>query len=284
MSGLDVGKKSVLLRFVEAMHFVDEHDRPRAGARFALGVAITSLISLMPASTALKETNSELVSRAISPRQRSLPATGRSPKQHRTQIIIFNLHAQRFAGPQQFLLPDEFIQRPRTHALRQRLMRQRHIRLDGLAAISKKDSRFLLGPGSKRFPLPRRFIKQHGGRGGRIQRFNAAGHRDANARVGAAFDFFRQARAFVPDEQRHRLAPIHFPRREHGVIRIGAASRYRRHAAACATEASVRTFATRSCVSKIGSDIPARIGKCSAAPAEARNAFGEKRTRRAALS
>ena len=43
----------------------------------------------------------------------------------------------------------------------------------------------------------------------------------------------------------------------------------------CTLEASVRTFATRSCVSKIGKDIPASIGKCNAAPAEARNAFGE---------
>ena len=43
----------------------------------------------------------------------------------------------------------------------------------------------------------------------------------------------------------------------------------------CTLDASVRTPATRNCVNKIGNDIPATIGKCSAAPAEARNAFGE---------
>src|SRR5579864_9149351 len=46
-------------------------------------------------------------------------------------------------------------------------------------------------------------------------------------------------------------------------------------ALACATDASVCTPATRNCVSKIGKDIPATIGRCNAAPADARSAFGE---------
>src|SRR5271163_1276448 len=45
--------------------------------------------------------------------------------------------------------------------------------------------------------------------------------------------------------------------------------------ASCADEARVRTLAIFSCVRRIGSDIPERIGRWSAAPAEARKAFGE---------
>src|SRR5229473_2156728 len=41
-------------------------------------------------------------------------------------------------------------------------------------------------------------------------------------------------------------------------------------------DASVRTPATLNCARRIESDIPARIGRCRAAPAEARRAFGEK--------
>src|SRR5258706_11229392 len=37
----------------------------------------------------------------------------------------------------------------------------------------------------------------------------------------------------------------------------------------------VRTLATCNCARRIGSDIPASTGRCSAAPAEARKAFGE---------
>src|ERR1700731_2240724 len=58
------------------------------------------------------------------------------------------------------------------------------------------------------------FVKEDGGGSGGVERFNATGHGDADARVRAAFHFAWQTVAFVADEQRHGLAPIDLPRRE----------------------------------------------------------------------
>ena len=58
------------------------------------------------------------------------------------------------------------------------------------------------------------FVKHYGGSRGGIERFDAAGHGNTNARIGASLDFLGKARAFVADQQRHRLAPIDFPRSE----------------------------------------------------------------------
>ena len=44
-----------------------------------------------------------------------------------------------------------------------------------------------------------------------VERLDATGHGNTDAGVGAALNFFREARAFVPHEQRDRFAPIHFP-------------------------------------------------------------------------
>jgi hypothetical protein len=132
MSGLHVGKKSVLLRLVEAMDLIDEYDCPRAGAPFALG-ASHHVLDLLDAGQHRAEGNKFRTGQpGDEPRKRSLPATGRSPEQHRSEVIILNLHPQRFSGTQQFFLADEFIQGARTHALSKRLMRQRHIRVNGL--------------------------------------------------------------------------------------------------------------------------------------------------------
>ena len=56
------------------------------------------------------------------------------------------------------------------------------------------------------------FVKQDCGSGGGVKGLDAAGHGNADTGIGAAFDFFREAGAFVADEERDRLAPIHFPR------------------------------------------------------------------------
>ena len=59
VAALDVGQKGVLLGFVEAVNFIDEHHRAAPAARAARSAsAITALISLMPLSTALKGMNS----------------------------------------------------------------------------------------------------------------------------------------------------------------------------------------------------------------------------------
>src|SRR6266446_1163200 len=71
-----------------------------------------------------------------------------------------------------------------------------------------------------RVPLAGGFIEKNGGRGGCIQGFDSAGHGNADARVGAALDFFRKAGTFVADEQCHRFAPIDFPGGEKRVLAV----------------------------------------------------------------
>ena len=61
VAALDVRQERVLLGLVEAVDLVDEQQRAAAhGARLRSASAITSLISLMPLSTALKGTKSAL--------------------------------------------------------------------------------------------------------------------------------------------------------------------------------------------------------------------------------
>jgi hypothetical protein len=62
--------------------------------------------------------------------------------------------------------------------------------------------------------LPRGFVKNDGGRGGGIQRFDAASHGNAYACIGATLDFFGKTGAFVANEKGYWLAPIDFPRSE----------------------------------------------------------------------
>src|SRR6266481_84574 len=62
--------------------------------------------------------------------------------------------------------------------------------------------------------LAGRFIEEDSSGCSRVERFDAAGHRYANARVGAALDFFRKAGAFVADQERDGFAPIDLPGRE----------------------------------------------------------------------
>ena len=68
--------------------------------------------------------------------------------------------------------------------------------------------------------MARGFVKQDRCGGCRIEGFYAAGHGDSNARVGAAFDFFRKAGAFVANEQRDWLAPIDFPGSEERLVAV----------------------------------------------------------------
>ncbi len=66
--------------------------------------------------------------------------------------------------------------------------------------------------GGDRVSLAHCFVEKNGGCGCGVERLNAAGHGNANAEVGGAFDFFGEAGAFVADEESDWLAPIDFPR------------------------------------------------------------------------
>ena len=61
----------------------------------------------MPLKTALKGMKSHCVMRATSLRQRGLAYAGRSPQDERTEFVALDLLAQRLAGPEDVLLPDD---------------------------------------------------------------------------------------------------------------------------------------------------------------------------------
>ena len=69
------------------------------------------------------------------------------------------------------------------------------------------------------------FVEEDCRCGGGVERFDARRHGDADASVGAALDFFGEAAPFIADEEGHGLAPIHFPRREQGLITLGGFAR-----------------------------------------------------------
>ena len=78
---LDVRQERVLLRLVEAVDLVDEEDRPLpACAARASAAAITSLMSLMPASTALNDTKRALRALGDEPRDGRLARCRADPR------------------------------------------------------------------------------------------------------------------------------------------------------------------------------------------------------------
>jgi len=63
-------------------------------------------------------------------------------------------------------------------------------------------------------PLAEGFVEEDGGSSGGVEAFNVGGHGDVDAGVGGMNDVFREAGAFIADEERDGLAPIHLPGRE----------------------------------------------------------------------
>ena len=72
----------------------------------------------MPLVTAENSMKLALVDLGDDLGQRSFADAGRAPEDHRTGIVVLDLHAQRLAGADEMLLADQFIQVARTHALR----------------------------------------------------------------------------------------------------------------------------------------------------------------------
>src|SRR5882724_7171306 len=72
----------------------------------------------------------------------------------------------------------------------------------------------------QRVSLAGSFVEKNGGCGRGVERFDAAGNGDADARVGVALDFFGKASTCVADEQCHRFAPIDFPGSEKRLLSV----------------------------------------------------------------
>src|SRR6185369_1926396 len=117
---LHVGQESILLGLVKAMDLVYEDDRARAVLPGALGVG-HDLLDFLDAGEHGGEFDKLSLGKARDDlRQRGFAGAGRPPEDEGANIVALNLRAQRLAGADKMLLPDEFIERARTHAVSQR--------------------------------------------------------------------------------------------------------------------------------------------------------------------
>src|SRR6267154_3365463 len=191
--------------------------------------AMTSLISLMPARTALKETNSELVRRAMSRASVVFPQPGGPQKSMEPRLSFSICTRSDLPGPRSFSWPMNSSRvRGRMRSASGWLAAGTSGSGAGRGNFEKRltlfrwlrTNRRLDARGGHRVSLTSSFIENDGGRGGRIQRFDAAGHGNADACVGAALDFFGKPGAFVSDEEGHGLAPIDFPRSEQWLFAV----------------------------------------------------------------
>src|SRR5258706_8644077 len=174
--------------------------------------AITSLISFMPARTALKETNSELVRRAMSRASVVFPQPGGPQKSMEPRLSFSICTRSDLPGPRSFSWP-----------MNSSRLRGRMRSASGWLAAGTSGSGAGGGNFEKRLTLFRRlrtnrrldarsgakvfftrsFIKKDGGRGGRIQKIDAAGQGEADAGVGAALAFFGEPGALVAAAEGH---------------------------------------------------------------------------------
>ena len=120
ISGFDVRQKGVLLRAVEAMHFVHEDDGAPAVATRAFGLRHHFLDFLDAGEHGAEGNEFGVRAPGDDPRERRLAAAGRAPEEHRAELVALDLRAQRLAGAEQLFLADEFVERLRAHAVGER--------------------------------------------------------------------------------------------------------------------------------------------------------------------
>ena len=113
---LDGAEQAVLLRLVEAVYLVDEKDRVAPLLRF--GDHMTHVLDPRADGTQGEERLVERVGDQVG--QRGLAHAGRSPEDHRRQHAGLDHTSNDLPLPDQMLLPDERIERARTHALGER--------------------------------------------------------------------------------------------------------------------------------------------------------------------
>ena len=113
-------QEGVLLRLVEAVHFVDEDDAGAAGPARGL-CAVDGLADVLDAAEHGRDDDElGLEGPRHQPRQRGLAHPRRAPQDHRMQPAGGEGRSQRLAGRQQVALADHFAQHARAQALGQR--------------------------------------------------------------------------------------------------------------------------------------------------------------------
>ena len=120
VAGLDARQERVLLRFVEAVDFVDEDDGAAAGGAaepLGLGHDLADFLDAGQHGAERHESRGRVGDDA---RERRLAGAGRPPEDDRLQQVALDRLAQRLAGREQILLADELIEGARPHPLGQR--------------------------------------------------------------------------------------------------------------------------------------------------------------------
>ena len=117
---LHVRQESILLRLIEAVNLVDENDGARAVLPRPLGVGHHLLDFLDPSEDGGELDELRLGHVRDDLRQRGFARARRAPENQRARIVALDLRVQRLARSDEVLLPDKFVQRARTHAIRQR--------------------------------------------------------------------------------------------------------------------------------------------------------------------
>src|SRR5229473_6054288 len=151
--------------------------------------AMTSLISLMPESTALKEMKSDLVSRAMRRARVVLPQPG-GPQNSMEPMLSDSICLRSgLPGPRSFSWPMNSSRvRGRMRSASGWLAAGTSGSGAGGGNFEKRLTLFLDVRRGHRVSLTSGLVKNDGCRGGGIQGFDAAGHGDADARIGATLD------------------------------------------------------------------------------------------------
>src|SRR5947209_4990151 len=117
---LHVGQKCVLLGAVEAVDLINEKDGASAvlAGLFRVCHHLLDLLDSGEHGGKLDELSLGHIGDDLC--QRGLPCSRRPPEDDGARVVALNLQAQRLSRSQDVLLPCKFIQRARTHAVRQR--------------------------------------------------------------------------------------------------------------------------------------------------------------------
>ncbi len=123
---LDVRKQRVLLRFVEAVHLVDEQNRP-------LSVQPEPIVGTVDGSADVFDAREDGVEReevfgrtpGDDASERRLPRSRRTVEQQARHPVGFDGATQQFARPQDVRLTGELVERTRTHPVGERSRRRR---------------------------------------------------------------------------------------------------------------------------------------------------------------
>src|ERR1700722_16359951 len=99
ISGFDVRQKRILLRPIEAVHFIHENNRAPAVTPRGLRFGHHFFYFLDPGHHRTEGQKFRFGRSRDDSRQGSLPTPRRSPQQQRGQVVALNLYAQRLAWP-----------------------------------------------------------------------------------------------------------------------------------------------------------------------------------------